>query len=72
MPTLTIEAVPGEPGRPGQIKIICPDLQPAEAVVLLERAKAALVAQNVPALDGEPALIEQAQPGLARRLLNGK
>lgn len=75
MPTLTLEALPACDGRPPQIKINS-DLGPAEALVLLERAKALLLAQPVPALDGEPLAVEEvpaaALAGLADRRLGGR
>ncbi len=72
MPSLTITAIPGEPGRPPQVKINS-DLNPAEALVLLERVKALLLQQNVPALDGAPPMLTADVPaGLAQRLTNGR
>lgn len=70
MPSITIEAVPAAPGRPAGLKINS-DLDAAEAVVLLERAKALLLGQNVPKLDGEPRAIEEAPAGLLKTL-NGR
>lgn len=63
MKTLTIRAIPGVHGQPGRIEINSAELQPAEVIVLLERAKAALLTQPVPALDGEPGVIEVAPAG---------
>ncbi len=69
MPKLIIEAVPACEGRPSHIKIASDSQNPAEAVVLLERAKVSLLSQNVPALDGEPDMIITEAPV---RVLSGR
>ncbi len=70
MKTLIIRAIPAADGQPSRVEIASSDLQPADALVLLERAKAALLQQAVPALDGEvPPAIEVPSGPLAGRLL---
>ncbi len=70
MPKITVEALPGAPGRPPQIKIES-DLNAPEAIFLLERAKAVLLTQPVPALDGEPLAVHEvsAASAMGRKLL---
>ncbi len=74
MATLTIEAVPADAatGRPPGIKITS-DLNSPEALMLLERVRALLAGQHVPALDGahpdgSNGIITSAPPELSQSL----
>ncbi len=70
MKTLIIRAYPASAEGPGRTEIASTDLNPAEALFLLERAKAALLQQGVPSLDGEvPPPIEVPTQSLRDRLL---
>ena len=72
MPSVTIEACPSQNGRPPHVKVKSPDMELAEMIVLLERAKAVLLTQPIPSLDGEPQQVVAAPPHLVGKLTSAR